>query len=137
MIYKTKRTAKITDTVELCSDDGKAVKSIEVKLDADMIGQELLKHWNTLSDLTAKLKKAQNAYDKSEFYRLVEAYTSTIDVLFGMIFGEKNRIVIYEFFEGSYTEMVQQLVPYIFRRVLPAVRASVKEHKNDLRKAFK
>ena len=137
MNYKTSRTEKIRDTIELTDENGKVVKSLDVTLDADIVGKDLMLRWNEFAELTRRLKEAQTAYDKAEFYKIVGAYVKAVDVLFAMVFGEKNRVEIYEFFENSYTEMVQQLVPYIFERVIPAVKASVNKHKNALKTAFK
>ena len=136
MIYTTGRTKKIKDTLKLTDENGKTVKALEITLDADVIGKELSEKWNSFSELTLKLREAQAAYDKNEFYKIAGAYVKVVDLLFTMVFGEKNRAEIYEFYEDSYTEMVQQLIPYIFERVLPAVKASVKQHKNYLKRAF-
>lgn len=137
MKYRIGRTEKLHDVIELTDESGNIVKSLEITIDVDIAAKELTQKYYNFLNISRQLKEAQKINDKNEFFKLAKLYTLAIDELFGICFGEANRLAIYEFYENNYLEMAQQLVPYIFNRLIPAVNKAVQQKKNNLKKAFK
>ena len=68
---------------------------------------------------------------------MAKQYAENVIELFQMCFGKANTAEIFAFYEGNYFEMVQKILPYIFKRLLPETKKSMKKQKNMLKKAFK
>ena len=137
MIYKAKRAERLHDTLQLCDKNGNAVKSLDIELDVDIKGRDLISKYNNFLHLSRQLRDAQATNNETDFYKVVSLYTLAVDELFTLAFGNKNKVEIYEFYDNNYIEMVEMLVPYIFRRVIPAASESVDRRKNSLKRAFK
>ncbi|MGN0619085.1 MAG: hypothetical protein ACI4J7_08705 [Ruminiclostridium sp.] len=137
MKYRIGRTEKLNDVIELTDESGNVVKSLEITIDVDIAAKDLTQKYYNFINISRQLKEAQKINDKNEFFKLANLYTLAIDELFEICFGEANRLAIYEFYENNYLEMAQQLVPYIFNRLIPAVNKAVQQKKNNLKKAFK
>lgn len=137
MNYKAKRAERLHDTLELCDSSGKSVKTLDIELDVDMKARDLIKRYENFLELSRQLRVTQKAHNEADFYRIVSLYTLAVDELFTIAFGDKNKREIYSFYEDNYIEMVEMLIPYIFKRVIPAASESVSRRKNDLKRAFK
>lgn len=137
MVFKTGRTRKITDTIELCDESGKVQRKIVLNLDIDSIALQLNNKYSDYINSTRKLKEIQEKGDKAQFGSLAAAYYDAITDLFEMVFGKENTRIILDFYNQRYLEMVQQLVPYIFKRILPEVRKAVKQQKKSIKTLFK
>ena len=137
MIYKARRAERLRDTLELCNNNGNIVKSLDIDLDVDIKGRDLITKYNNFLHLSRQLRDAQATHNETDFYKVVSLYTLAVDELFSLAFGENNKVEIYEFYDNNYIEMVEMLIPYIFKRVIPAAGDSVSRRKNDLKTAFK
>lgn len=137
MVFKTGRTRKITDTIELCDESGKVQREIVLNLDIDSIALQLNNKYSDYVNSTGRLKEIQEKGDKTQFGSLAAAYYDAVIDLFEMVFGKENTRIIIEFYNHRYLEMVQQLVPYIFKRILPEVRKAVKQQKKSIKTLFK
>lgn len=137
MVFKTGRTRKITDTIELCDENGKVQREIVLNLDIDSIALQLNNKYSDYINSTRRLKEIQEKGDKAQFGSLAAAYYDAVIDLFEMVFGKENTRIILDFYNQRYLEMVQQLVPYIFKRILPEVRKAVKQQKKSIKTLFK
>ena len=137
MIYKTGRTKKITDTIELCDESGNVEKALVISLDIDTIALQLSSKYSDYVASSRRLKEAQNSGDKTKFISIAAVYYQTLIDLFEMVFGRENTEAILEFYEHRYLEMAQQLLPYVYMEVLPKIRKSVKQQKNSIKNIFK
>ena len=137
MIFRAQRAERLHDTLELCDSTGTPVKTLDVELDIDIKARDLIKHYNSFVRLSAQLRDDQRSGNVRAFNKTASLYTLAVDELFTLAFGEKNKLEIYEFYEDNYIEMVEMLIPYIFKRVIPAASESAERRKKDLKRAFK
>jgi len=81
-------------------------------------------------------KLQQEGVKKEKLGEAIEIYGQSIISLFELIFGEENTIKILNFYEGNYTEMAQEVIPYINETITPKIQEVAKEKKKKLRKKF-
>ncbi|MCM1336020.1 MAG: hypothetical protein NC084_09665 [Bacteroides sp.] len=130
------RTKKLEDTVELIREDG-AVERLTVSLDLDTVARGFLQKYNVLVSAHRTLRELQKRKKKAEFEQSAALYGAIVIDLLELTFGKENAAKILEFYENGYFEMVQQIMPYITGRVLPAIREALKQQKNRLKRSFK
>lgn len=137
MTYRTGRTNKLIDVLELTDSEGKTVKRLEISLDIDSAARDISSEYSKVVSLNKKLQALVKCKNMSGYSKLAELYTEEITQLFKMCFGLHNTVEIMEFYENNCLEMAQQLVPYIFKRLLPEIKMSLKKQKKALKAAFK
>lgn len=137
MTFRIGRTAKINDTLELTDDNGKVVKRLKIELDIDAAAKSITEKYSDFICNHKKLKELQRADLQDDFAALSKQYAENVIELFQMCFGKANTAEIFMFYERNYFEMVQKLIPYIFKRLFPEIKKSLKRQKNMLKKAFK
>lgn len=130
MAYQIKRSAKITETLELCGDSGDVVKSLPITVDIDTIAAELRGRLATMTTAEKQLKKAVNDGDYGEAYAL---YGQTVKDVFTLCFGKQNTEEITEFYDGNYVEMSFALVPFIYDVILPAANKVIAQRRAALK----
>lgn len=137
MTFRIGRTTKINDTLELTDKSGNVAKRLNIELDIDATAKELTEKYSDFICNHNKLKELQKADLTDDFAALANQYAENVIELFQICFGKANTAEIFAFYEGNYFEMVQSLIPYIFKRLFPEIKKSVKKQKNMLKKAFK
>lgn len=136
MNYRFTRTKKLEDTIELVKESGES-ETLRVSLDLDTVARGFLQKYNTFAATHRKIRELQKQRKKAEFDQVAALYGSVVIDLLELVFGKENASKILEFYENSYFEMVQQIMPYITGRVLPEIRAALKQQKNRLKRSFK
>ena len=137
MTFRIGRTAKINDTLELTDDNGNVVKRLKIELDIDAAARDISEKYSDFICNHKKLKELQRADLQDDFAALSKQYAENVIELFQMCFGKANTAEIFMFYEGNYFEMVRTLIPYIFKRVFPEIKKSMKKQKAMFKKAFK
>lgn len=137
MTFRIGRTAKISDTLELTDDNGNVVKRLKIELDIDAAARDISEKYSDFICNHKKLKALQRADLQDDFAALSKQYAENVTELFQMCFGKANTAEIFMFYEGNYFEMVRILIPYIFKRVFPEIKKSMKKQKAMFKKAFK
>lgn len=136
MNVKFTRTKKLEDTIELVNESGGS-KTLRVSLDLDTVARGFLQKYNTFAATHRKIHELQKQRKKAEFDQVAALYGTVVIDLLELTFGKENASKILEFYENSYFEMVQQIMPYITGRVLPEIREALKQQKKRLKRAFK
>ena len=137
MTFRIGRTTKISDTLELTDDNGNVVKKLNIELDIDAVAKGIVEKYSDFLHSHKKLKEFQQKNLQDDFSAMAKQYAENVIELFQMCFGKANTAEIFAFYEGNYFEMVQKILPYIFKRLLPETKKSMKKQKNMLKKAFK
>lgn len=111
---KIKRTRPFLDTLELEDEDKQLTIAVNI-------------HFERSAPLIRKaqvaLIEAEKAIqqDKKNPNNL-EAYGNAVIALFAAVFGEQETGEILQFYEGQYTDMLTDILPYILYTVLPAMQ---------------
>lgn len=129
-----RRTEKIHDTIELCTELGEVRESLEFTVDIDAIAGELRKNLTAITSAEQALKKAASDKDYSTAY---EQYGKAVSGILAVCFGSENARRIVEFFEGNYIEVSVAIVPYIYDTVLPRVNESLERRREQLRGIYR
>lgn len=137
MTFRIGRTTKISDTLELTDNSGNVVKKLNIELDIDAAAKGIVEKYSDFVRNHNKLKELQQKNLQEDFSVMAKQYAENVIELFQMCFGKANTAEIFAFYEGNYFEMVQKILPYIFKRLLPETKKSMKKQKNMLKKAFK
>ncbi len=126
MAYQVKRSARVEETLELLSADGKTSEVIRVNLDAGAVAERISKNYIELLNLQSKMARWGNEEDKS---RLYEEIGNAVVVLFQSIFGEDDTERIVSFYENDYLDMCRTIMPFITEVVLPKVRKESQKYR--------
>lgn len=137
MTYRIGRTDKLLDVLELTDESGRTAERLEIMFDIDASARDMQEQYKKITALNDSLHELLRRGKTSEYGELAKVYSDEVTTLFQMCFGLENTVKIMEFYENNCIEMLQQLVPYIFGRLMPKIRESVRAQKKALKRAFK
>ncbi len=98
---------------------GASKKKIRVDLDLIHSAQQIIK-------AREKVAEAQQEALKNPSAAATEKYGQALRFLVASVFGEKQSDELITFYEGHYDSMLNDIMPYIFKRVVPAVQRASK-----------
>ena len=87
--------------------------TVHIDIQVDRIAKEY-------RQLQIELAEAKKLTEKGD-EKALENFGNTIIKLFRCIFGDENTQKILEYFEGNYTEMAVQCMPFISDVIQPAI----------------
>ena len=128
MGWKIQRAKAITEVLELCDANGGTVAEIAVEADVDKIAAGYRKAEIAIVNAQTAAQNAGN----DAYMQLGAAITS----LFQLIFGESGTDKIIEYFDGRYTEMLLQVMPFIREVVVPAVQKAAVNKRATIADAY-
>lgn len=111
---KIKRTRPFLDTLEL--EDGDKQLTIVVNIHFERSAPLIRKAQMALIEAEKAIQQ-----DKKNPNNL-ETYGNAVIALFAAVFGEQETGEILQFYEGQYTDMLTDILPYILYTVLPAMQ---------------
>lgn len=124
MAYQIKKSSRITEQLEFLGEDNQVVLTIDVDIDADLLSQ---KYRATEVKLMECKKQASSGTAEG-----LQAYGTAVLALFDMVFGEENTQQMLAYFDGSYTDMLLQVSPFIQNVVKPAIEAEILEKRQRM-----
>ena len=125
MAYKVRKSSRITEDIELIGANGKVEKVISVDINIDRLMSGFRQAELNLMKLQKSIKNKENA-------QALENYGKVFVDYFNMVFGIENTKEMLEFFEGRYTDMFCQLMPFITNVVKPALAQAIAVKKSDI-----
>lgn len=111
---KIKRTRPFVDTLEL--EDGDKQLTVSVSVHFERSAPLIRKAQMALIEAEKAIQQ-----DKKNPNNL-ETYGNAVIALFAAVFGEQETGEILQFYEGQYTDMLTDILPYILYTVLPAMQ---------------
>lgn len=125
-MYQLKKNVPFEDDIELLDESGKVVHTIHVSLCMN----KLLGRYN---ETVNALKAAEIAIDPKDEQSL-EAYGQIVMQLLRLIFGADADVILAHY-EGRYLEMLDNIMPYIFRTIGPELRKLSRQRMDALKAA--
>ena len=125
-MYQLKKDVPFEDDIELLDESGKVVRTIHVSLCMN----KLLGRYN---ETVNSLKAAEIAIDPKDEQSL-EAYGQIVMQLLRLIFGADADVILAHY-EGRYLEMLDNIMPYIFRTIGPELRKLSRQRMDALKAA--
>ena len=125
-MYQLKKSAPFEDDIELLDESGNVVRTIHISLCLD----KLLGRYN---ETVNALKAAEIAIDPKDEQSL-EAYSQIVMQLLRLIFGADADVIL-SHYEGRYLEMLDHIMPYIFRTIGPELRKLSRQRMDALKAA--
>ena len=125
-MYQLKKNVPFEDDIELLDESGKVVRTIHVSICMD----KLLGRYN---ETINALKAAEIAIDPKDEQSL-EVYGQTVMQLLRLIFGADADVILAHY-EGRYLEMLDNIMPYIFRTIGPELRKLSRQRMDALKAA--
>ena len=111
---KIKRTRPFVDPLEL--EDGDKQLTVSVSVHFERSAPLIRKAQMALIEAEKAIQQ-----DKKNPNNL-ETYGNAVIALFAAVFGEQETGEILQFYEGQYTDMLTDILPYILYTVLPAMQ---------------
>ena len=125
-MYQLKKNVPFEDDIELLDESGKVVRTVHVSLCMN----KLLGRYN---ETVNALKAAEIAIDPKDEQSL-EAYGQIVMQLLRLIFGADADVILAHY-EGRYLEMLDNIMPYIFRTIGPELRKLSRRRMDALKAA--
>lgn len=138
MAYQVRRSARITEDLELLDENGEVRQVVHVDLDPDTVAANVSKKYVALLELQMKLPKLQeglqgrNGEADNVYEELGKAYLALMEV----VFGAEDTVRIADFYEGRLTEMSKELSPFLFDVVIPKLRKAARKNRRSKAQGF-
>ena len=126
---KIKRTRPFVDTLEL--EDGDKQLTVSVSVHFERSAPLIRKAQMALIEAEKAIQQ-----DKKNPNNL-ETYGNAVIALFAAVFGEQETGEILRFYEGQYTDMLTDILPYILYTVLPAMQLYQRQKVEQMTQARK
>ena len=126
---KIKRTRPFVDTLEL--EDGDKRLTIAVNIHFERSASLIRKAQMALIEAEKAIQKDKKNPDN------LEAYGNAVIAMFAAVFGEREAGDILRFYEGQYTDMLTDILPYILYTVLPAMQMYQRQKVEQMTQARK
>ena len=138
MAYQLKRSNKVVEDLELTENDGTVVKTLHIDVDIDAIAAHFRAEYNDLIKAERAVKAAQNVgVSEENFQSLYAEYGAAIITVLKTVLGEQNTLEVLEFYEDNYIEMSVQIFPFIQDVIVPRIRDTVANSKQQIKMRFK
>lgn len=124
MAYQIKKDNEVVEELEFLDNNNEVVKKINVKINIDKIASEYRQRKLEITEAQQKINKGEED--------AVELFGVAIINMFKTVFGEENTVAILEYFEGKYTDMLTNCIPFIEQVIQPAIEKVVKDKKQIL-----
>lgn len=116
MAYRIERKGHIVDSLTVADGDKELTISVDVNVD------RILSRYNTaMQSISVIGNKEAPAEERAE------KLGAAVLELFCLLFGEDQAHQITDFYQGRYTEMLGDFVPYITTEIAPKIRAAEQE----------
>lgn len=124
MAYQIKKDNEVVEELEFLDNNNEVVKKINVKINIDKIASEYRQRKVEITEAQQKINKGEED--------AVELFGVAIINMFKTVFGEENTVAILEYFEGKYTDMLTNCIPFIEQVIQPAIEKVVRDKKQLL-----
>lgn len=129
MAYQAKRKKLYTEDFELAEEDGTVVHTLHVALDPDSMVKKLSeKH----TALVRVLQEVQGIDARQNPSTALETVGNAVADILEAVFGTEEARVIMDFYDGRYTEMCTEVIPFVTATVIPEVRKLAQENKKAI-----
>lgn len=130
-MYKIQRKQTIKDELVICGRTGEEELVLQVNLRVD----DVIAQYNRLRCL---LGEAQMELQKDPNDEVCLAkYGYTVLALFEVVFGSEGAQKLVDYYENRYTEMLEDVAPFIVDRIQPQMSAAMKERAAKFQKIAK
>lgn len=122
MAYTIKRRKTLTEQLILESNDSNEKLVIDININLDSALKEFTKRFRSVEVAMINIQKGINEDDYTTLGMLVLN-------LFTIVFGEENTKKICDFYTDNYTEMLEDVLPFITNVIKPKFDDVVKARK--------
>ena len=123
-MVEIRRKNKVKETFHITDNDGREL-TVESVLDPG----EALPSWNRAKNSIIRAQTAK----QPDFEALGQAIVDT----FAVFFGEEGAAKILDFYDGNYTDMMEDVFPYIESILLPKLEAESAKRREAMIKIYR
>lgn len=123
-MVEIRRKNKVKETFHIIDNDGREL-TVESVLDPG----EALPAWNRAKNSIIRAQTAK----QPDFEALGQAIVDT----FAVFFGEEGAAKILDFYDGNYTDMMEDVFPYIESILLPKLEAESAKQREAMIKIYR
>lgn len=130
-MYKVQRKQTIEDELVIENSKGEEALRLPVKLYVD----DVLGQYNRLRRMLgeAQYNAEQNPTDD----KTLTALGMTVMALFSLIFGEEGAQKLEKYYENRWTEMLQDVAPFVSECINPQIDAAMRQRADRFRSMSK
>ena len=132
MSYRVSRAQHVTEELDLSDKSGNVIQTLQIDIDVYRIALDITRAYNDVIRAEAGLKTSGCALQGD----LIEQYGDAVISLLSLLFGKDNASVLLKYFDGQYTEMVTQLLPFIQEVIMPSVKRTIAEKRKGLARQY-
>lgn len=129
-MYIAKRRKKVIATFALADEDGNIVKQYDINCDPDT----RLIEYNKAKNKIIAAEQLINAEPDEKNYAV---YGQAVVDMLGIFFGAEAVTEILAFFEGNYSEMLLEILPFITDEIEPLMRKTAEDQLAEVKKRRK
>lgn len=127
-MYKVQRKQTIKDELVICGSNG----SIELSLPVNLSVDDVIRQYNRLRSILGEAQAELQKDPKSE--ECLAKYGYTVVAFFELIFGTDGVKKLLDYYENKYTEMLEDVAPFIVDVIQPQMSAAMKERAKKFQK---
>ena len=138
MAYQAKKQKRFVEDFQLVDENDNIFKTLHVKLSADDMLAKINRKYTVLCQTLAETNEIKHKVQSNkEIGDCLEKLGNAVVNLFEAVFGEEDTKTIVEFYENRYTEMCQEVVPFISNIVIPRITEIKKQNQKKLLKPYR
>lgn len=127
-MYKVQRKQTIKDELIICGSNGNVDISLPVNLSVDDVIHQYNRLRSILGEAQAELQK------DPESEECLAKYGYTVVAFFELIFGAEGVQKLLDYYENKYTEMLEDVAPFIVDVIQPQMSAAMRERAKKFQK---
>lgn len=127
-MYKIQRKQTIKDELVICGSTGEEELFLPVNLCVD----DVIRQYNRLRSMLGEAQAELQKDPKSE--ECLTKYGYTVMALFELVFGSEGAKKLLSYYDKRYTEMLEDVAPFIVDRIQPQMSAAMKERAEKFKK---
>lgn len=129
MAYQIKKSKKIVEELALMDDNGTIDMMLKIEINPDRIISEYRK-------IELMLAKAEKAAKENNTSESAKVYGDMIITYMTLLFGDDNTSKLINYYDGRYTDMLVDVMPFINNVIRPQLEKTAKAKKELLAKNY-
>lgn len=126
-MYEIKRRAYISEEIKI----GDEILKVEFAPD------KIIREYQAATAAVIRAQDAVKAAGGNPGPEVVETLGEAVVAFLGVTLGKENAEKLLAFFEGNYTEMLLQVMPFVLEVIVPQIEAGAADLRNAAKDVYK
>jgi hypothetical protein len=126
-MYELKRRKKLTEELALKDDNNKIVQTLKIEIDPDAMLGEYVQAQNAVI-------RAKEALSGETSEEKATEYGNAVVAVLQVVLGAENTEKLLTFYENRYSELLEDIWPYIMNVINPLMKKASKDKTERMRR---